>query len=52
MTRASHTEGVTLSKDGLPGWLDPVVHAVETIEPLQLSRFLPRRTARGGSRRC
>src|SRR5215212_4812473 len=43
MTRASNTQGgpVTLSKKGLPGWLDPVVHAVETVEPLQLSRFLP-----------
>ncbi|MDX3456155.1 CoA pyrophosphatase [Streptomyces sp. ME02-8801-2C] len=43
MTRASNTQGgeVTLSRDGLPGWLDPVVHAVETVEPLQLSRFLP-----------
>ncbi|KOV60277.1 NUDIX hydrolase [Streptomyces sp. NRRL WC-3618] len=25
----------------MPDWLDPVVHAVETVEPLQLSRFLP-----------
>ena len=43
MTRTSNTQGgeATLSKDGLPGWLDPVVHAVETVEPLQLSRFLP-----------
>ncbi|WP_189148125.1 NUDIX hydrolase [Streptomyces lacrimifluminis] len=43
MTRASNTQGgeATISKDGLPGWLDPVVHAVETVEPLQLSRFLP-----------
>ncbi|NEC85001.1 CoA pyrophosphatase [Streptomyces sp. SID12501] len=43
MTRASNTQGgeATLSKDGLPGWLDPMVHAVETVEPLQLSRFLP-----------
>ncbi|MBQ1091581.1 CoA pyrophosphatase [Streptomyces sp. B93] len=43
MTRASNTWGgsVTLSKEGLPGWLDPVVRAVETVEPLQLSRFLP-----------
>ncbi|WP_129307740.1 CoA pyrophosphatase [Streptomyces sp. L2] len=32
---------VTLSKEGLPGWLDPVVHAAETVEPLQLSSFLP-----------
>ncbi|GAA3894749.1 CoA pyrophosphatase [Streptomyces lacrimifluminis] len=43
VTRASNTQGgeATISKDGLPGWLDPVVHAVETVEPLQLSRFLP-----------
>ncbi|MGW7788405.1 coenzyme A pyrophosphatase, partial [Streptomyces tricolor] len=43
MTRASDTQGgpVTLSKEGLPDWLAPVVHAVETVEPLQLSRFLP-----------
>lgn len=46
MTRASHTHDMqdgdlVLTKDGLPGWLDPVVHAVETVEPLQLSRFLP-----------
>ncbi|GAA0285232.1 CoA pyrophosphatase [Streptomyces turgidiscabies] len=43
VTRASNTQGgeATLSKVGLPGWLDPVVHAVETVEPLQLSRFLP-----------
>ncbi|NUS77743.1 MAG: CoA pyrophosphatase [Streptomyces sp.] len=46
-TQGRHTSGpdeapgVTLSKDGLPSWLDPVVHAVETVEPLQLSRFLP-----------
>ena len=32
---------MTVSKEGLPGWLDPVVRAVETVEPLQLSRFLP-----------
>ncbi|MEU9137105.1 CoA pyrophosphatase [Streptomyces sp. NPDC048404] len=33
--------GPVLSKDGLPGWLDPVVRVAETVEPLQLSRFLP-----------
>ncbi|MFH8975217.1 NUDIX hydrolase [Streptomyces sp. NPDC017890] len=45
MTRASdtqgHTRGGILSKEGLPGWLDPVVRAVETVQPGQLSRFLP-----------
>ncbi|MFG3168400.1 NUDIX hydrolase [Streptomyces sp. NPDC048200] len=40
---ASNTQGgqVQVSKDGLPDWLDPVAHAAETVEPLQLSRFLP-----------
>ncbi|MEE1763728.1 MULTISPECIES: NUDIX hydrolase [unclassified Streptomyces] len=32
---------VALDKTGLPTWLDPVVRAAETVEPLQLSRFLP-----------
>lgn len=55
MTRASRTDGGTdtdsghrrrgghvgLDRAGLPAWLDPVVRAVDTIEPLQLSRFLP-----------
>ncbi|GAA5211932.1 NUDIX hydrolase [Streptomyces thinghirensis] len=45
MTRASDTQGQIrggiLSKEGLPGWLDPVVRAVETVRPDQLSRFLP-----------
>ena len=40
MTRTSDTRGgaVALSKEGLPDWLDPVVRAVETVQPLQLSR--------------
>ena len=29
------------SADGLPAWLDPVVRAADTVEPEQLSRFLP-----------
>ncbi|MFC7892652.1 NUDIX hydrolase [Streptomyces sp. NPDC057381] len=45
MTRASDTQGDTrgamLSTEGLPGWLDPVVRAVATVRPTQLSRFLP-----------
>ncbi|MFJ4617457.1 NUDIX hydrolase [Streptomyces sp. NPDC088812] len=43
MTRASDTHGgpVTVSRAGLPEWLEPVVRAVETVEPRQLSRFLP-----------
>lgn len=30
-----------LSTDGLPSWLTPVARAAKTIQPLQLSRFLP-----------
>ena len=53
MTRASHTHDVqdgtygtrygdpAVTTAGLPGWLDPVVRAVETVQPRQLSRFLP-----------
>ncbi|MET8854615.1 MULTISPECIES: CoA pyrophosphatase [unclassified Streptomyces] len=33
--------GPVLSKDGLPDWLGPVAQVAETVEPLQLSRFLP-----------
>ncbi|WP_439940079.1 NUDIX hydrolase [Streptomyces sp. BBFR115] len=32
---------VVLSTEGLPGWLEPVVRVVETVRPVQLSRFLP-----------
>ena len=51
--RAYAGRPVTVSKDGLPGWLDPVVRAAETVEPRQLSRFLPpRRTAGAASPPC
>ncbi|QEV19350.1 NUDIX hydrolase [Streptomyces alboniger] len=36
-----------LSTDGLPSWLTPVARAAETIEPLQLSRFLPPESGAG-----
>lgn len=49
MTRAGNTQGVALSEVGLPGWLEPVARAVRTVQPGQLSRFLPRPTAPGGS---
>ncbi|WP_053049505.1 CoA pyrophosphatase [Streptomyces sp. MUM 16J] len=41
--RPGETRGgsVMLSRAGLPDWLDPVARAAETVEPLQLSRFLP-----------
>ncbi|MEU9797408.1 CoA pyrophosphatase [Streptomyces sp. NPDC051000] len=38
---------VTVSTRGLPGWLDPVVEAVRTVRPEQLSRFLPPEDGRG-----
>lgn len=38
--------GVGVSAQGLPDWLRPVARAAETIEPRQLSRFLP--PERGG----
>ncbi|WP_073947084.1 NUDIX hydrolase [Streptomyces kebangsaanensis] len=50
MTRGSETasgmRGVrggsaALSAEGLPGWLQPVVRVAETVQPVQLSRFLP-----------
>lgn len=40
-TDGSQGGPVALSKEGLPDWLAPVVRAAETVEPLQLSRFLP-----------
>ncbi|MFJ2606900.1 MULTISPECIES: NUDIX hydrolase [unclassified Streptomyces] len=44
MRRTSHTREagpVVVSDEGLPDWLDPVARAAETVEPAQLSRFLP-----------
>ncbi|WP_310726782.1 CoA pyrophosphatase [Streptomyces sp. N2A] len=32
---------ITVSADGLPEWLEPVARAAATVEPHQLSRFLP-----------
>lgn len=46
MTRASRQAGgrpeaVTVTTDGLPGWLTPVARAAATVAPEQLSLFLP-----------
>ncbi|SED24765.1 NUDIX domain-containing protein [Streptomyces sp. 2131.1] len=38
---------VTVSADGLPEWLDPVVSAARTVRPQQLSRFLPPESGAG-----
>jgi len=48
---ATHDEAydadVTVTTEGLPTWLDPVVRAALTVEPEQLSRFLPPESGRG-----
>ncbi|MFI9580287.1 NUDIX hydrolase [Streptomyces sp. NPDC052236] len=46
---ATHAYGgeVAVTTDGLPAWLDPVVHAARTVEAEQLSRFLPPESGRG-----
>ncbi len=38
---------VTVTTDGVPAWLYPVVRAADTVEPEQLSRFLPPASGRG-----
>ncbi|MGW4194188.1 NUDIX hydrolase [Streptomyces sp. NPDC005004] len=40
-TRDTHEGPVALRREGLPDWLEPVARAAETVQPLQLSRFLP-----------
>jgi 8-oxo-dGTP pyrophosphatase MutT (NUDIX family) len=52
MTRAGETyddptTGIAVTADGLPQWLSPVVSAVRTVEPGQLSRFLPPESGSG-----
>ncbi|MFJ6937423.1 NUDIX hydrolase [Streptomyces sp. NPDC101132] len=47
-TRAGQAgDGVAVTTQGLPAWLDPVVEAVRTVRPTQLSRFLPPASGRG-----
>ncbi|WP_267244130.1 NUDIX hydrolase [Streptomyces sp. PR69] len=38
---------VVVTTQGLPEWLDPVVRVVRSVEPEQLSRFLPPKSGRG-----
>ncbi|MGW0735393.1 NUDIX hydrolase [Streptomyces sp. NPDC002851] len=48
MTNASDpTAGTAVTAEGLPAWLTPVARAAETVEPRQLSRFLPPETGEG-----
>ncbi|MEV8476788.1 CoA pyrophosphatase [Streptomyces sp. NPDC051173] len=38
---STYGRGAAVTAEGLPEWLEPVARASETIEPHQLSRFLP-----------
>ncbi|MFJ7492753.1 NUDIX hydrolase [Streptomyces sp. NPDC097727] len=44
---AGHDGAITVTTEGLPEWLDPVARAARTIEPDQLSRFLPPESGAG-----
>ncbi|MFC5723545.1 NUDIX hydrolase [Streptomyces gamaensis] len=41
---STYGRGAAITAEGLPGWLEPVERAARTIEPRQLSRFLPPET--------
>ncbi|MCC3769279.1 CoA pyrophosphatase [Streptomyces sp. UNOC14_S4] len=38
---STYGRGATVTTEGLPEWLEPVARVAQTIEPQQLSRFLP-----------
>ncbi|MFF9689016.1 NUDIX hydrolase [Streptomyces sp. NPDC014623] len=44
---ASRGSALTVSSDGLPGWLEPVARAARTVQARQLSRFLPPESGAG-----
>lgn len=44
---AGEDAAITVTTEGLPSWLDPVAHAARTVEPDQLSRFLPPESGAG-----
>ncbi|MFD7917781.1 NUDIX hydrolase [Streptomyces sp. NPDC059740] len=44
---AGHPGDVTLRSEGLPPWLEPVARAAATVQPHQLSRFLPPESGEG-----
>ncbi|MEV7507279.1 MULTISPECIES: CoA pyrophosphatase [unclassified Streptomyces] len=46
-TGVREDRGPVVSSAGLPEWLDPVVRASRSVEPRQLSRFLPPEDGRG-----
>lgn len=43
-TYGNEIKEITVSAEGLPEWLEPVARAARTVEPHQLSRFLPPET--------
>lgn len=45
--RSGPGAAVAVRTDGLPSWLDPVVHALQTVDATQLSRFLPPESGAG-----
>ncbi|MFD4032782.1 NUDIX hydrolase [Streptomyces sp. NPDC058637] len=46
-TGAPQDSAITVTTDGLPGWLDPVAHAARSVRAQQLSRFLPPESGAG-----
>ncbi|MFI5757998.1 NUDIX hydrolase [Streptomyces sp. NPDC051569] len=47
LTAPASAAGATVTTDGLPDWLDPVVRAARTVAPEQLSSFLPPKSGSG-----
>ncbi|WP_030543844.1 CoA pyrophosphatase [Streptomyces albus] len=45
--RQARRDDITVTAEGLPRWLDPVAHAARTVQPRQLSRFLPPESGAG-----
>ncbi|MFJ8863500.1 NUDIX hydrolase [Streptomyces sp. NPDC102451] len=46
-TGAPHDSAITVTTEGLPGWLEPVARAAQTVRAQQLSRFLPPESGAG-----
>lgn len=46
-TSTPQDSALTVTADGLPGWLEPVAQAARTVRAHQLSRFLPPESGAG-----
>ncbi|GAA2949040.1 CoA pyrophosphatase [Kitasatospora cinereorecta] len=46
-TSAPHDSAITVTTEGLPGWLDPVARAARSVRAQQLSQFLPPESGAG-----